>query len=180
MGLILGKITVESPKYKVFTSTNEYEIRKYPPSIIAEVTYYPVQLNHGGGLYDPRQLHRRFRQTPENEAGENRDDGSSYHENGASEEEIAMTAPVVTKSGGGEEVMMMMGFILPSKYVKSKDAPRPVDERVVINEEVERKYGVVKFSGVALGEVVAEKVEKLVWSGESFYSCTREGREFHF
>ncbi|KAL3628786.1 hypothetical protein CASFOL_027832 [Castilleja foliolosa] len=64
-------------------------------------------------------------------------------------------------------------FILPPKYVKAKDALRPMDERVVIREEVERKYEVVKFSGVAPEEVVAEKVEKLVYGGESFYSCAQ-------
>ncbi|KAI8016237.1 AT-hook motif nuclear-localized protein 1 [Camellia lanceoleosa] len=75
-----------------------------------------------------------------------------------SAEKIAMTAPVVMK-GGGEEVerkLVTMQFILPSKYKKAEEASRPVDERVVIREERERKYGVVKFGG-AETEVVVRK-----------------------
>lgn len=59
----------------------------------------------------------------------------------------------------GEKVTMQ--FILPEKYKKAEDAPVPVDERVVIKEEGERKYGVVGFSGVASETVVKEKVDKL-------------------
>ncbi|KAH7845742.1 hypothetical protein Vadar_005490 [Vaccinium darrowii] len=44
-----------------------------------------------------------------------------------------MTAAVVTKKDGGER--MTMEFILPSKYKAAKEAPRPVDERVVMREE---------------------------------------------
>ncbi|KAL4338053.1 hypothetical protein HN51_048136 [Arachis hypogaea] len=77
-----------------------------------------------------------------------------------------MTAPVVTKDGsggdGGEaKKMVTMQFILPSVYEKAEDAPKPIDEKVEIKEEGERKYGVVKFSGVASDGVVNEKVEKL-------------------
>lgn len=73
-----------------------------------------------------------------------------------------MTAPVVTKGGEGERgKTVTMQFLLPSKYKKAEEAPRPVDERVVITEEGERKYGVVKFGGVATEEVVGAKVESL-------------------
>ena len=44
-----------------------------------------------------------------------------------------MTATVVTKKDRGER--MTMEFILPSKYKAAKEAPRPVDERVVMREE---------------------------------------------
>ncbi|CAN0886947.1 Heme-binding-like protein At3g10130, chloroplastic [Linum grandiflorum] len=76
----------------------------------------------------------------------------------ADSEQIAMTAPVISKTGGG---MVTMEFILSAKYRKAEEAPEPVDERVVIREVGERKYGVVKFSGVASDDVAAMKVEKL-------------------
>ncbi|KAL4338052.1 hypothetical protein S83_039338 [Arachis hypogaea] len=41
MGLIFGKIAVETPKYEVVKSTQDYEIRKYAPSVVAQVTYDP-------------------------------------------------------------------------------------------------------------------------------------------
>ncbi|KAI8027141.1 Protein FIP2 [Camellia lanceoleosa] len=57
--------------------------------------------------------------------------------------------------------MMTMQFILLEKYRKAEEASRPVDKRVVIREEGERKYGVVKFGDVAMEEVVVKKVEEL-------------------
>ncbi|KAF8394976.1 hypothetical protein HHK36_018915 [Tetracentron sinense] len=72
-----------------------------------------------------------------------------------------MTAPVVTKTGEGEKKTVTMQFLLPSKYTKAEEAPKPVDESVVIKEEGERKYGVVKFGGAATDEIVKERVEKL-------------------
>ncbi|CAK9159892.1 unnamed protein product [Ilex paraguariensis] len=78
-----------------------------------------------------------------------------------SSEKIAMTTPVVTKAGGDEGRMVTMQFTLPAKYGKAEEAPKPVDERVVIREEGERKYAVVRFSGVASDEVVEGKVRGL-------------------
>ncbi|KAL6520933.1 hypothetical protein OROGR_017502 [Orobanche gracilis] len=151
MGLILGKITVETPKYGVIASTNDYEIREYSPSVIAEVTYDPVRFNSDkdGGFRILANYIGAFGK-PQN----------------TKPEKISMTAPVITKTAPSEKIgggdLVTMGFILPSKYVKVEDAPRPVDEKVVIREEGERKYGVVRFSGVAREEVVAEKVAKLM------------------
>ncbi|KAJ4766920.1 SOUL heme-binding family protein [Rhynchospora pubera] len=57
--------------------------------------------------------------------------------------------------------MITMQFVLPSKYQNAEDAPKPADEQVVIKEEGEKKYGVVRFSGVATDKLVEEKVRKL-------------------
>ncbi|KAH7514567.1 uncharacterized protein LOC107430733 [Ziziphus jujuba] len=169
MGMVLGKIPVETPKYQVIRSFTDYEIRKYAPSVIAQVTYDPshefkgdkdggftLLANYIGVFGNPQNLKPEkiamtapvITKTPETSS---------------SAEKIAMTAPVVTKSrGGGEEKKMVtMQFLLPDMYRKAEDAPKPVDKRVEIVEEVERKYGVVRFGGVATEKVVGEKVEKL-------------------
>ncbi|CAO2834471.1 unnamed protein product [Amaranthus hypochondriacus] len=162
MGLILGKITVETPKYEVIKSTNEYEIRKYPPSVIAEVTYDPSEMkgnidggftilaNYIGALGNPQNTKsEKVAMT-----------APVITQNNA--EKIAMTAPVITKTEeSGEKDMVRMQFILPSKYERAEDAPKPLDERVVIKEEGEKKYGAVKFSGLTSDGVVKDKVEKL-------------------
>ncbi|KAG5253294.1 heme-binding protein [Salix suchowensis] len=150
MGMVLGRITVETPKYEVIQSSNDYEIRKYASAVLAEVTYDPSQFdgnrdggfmvlaNYIGALGNPQNT------KPEKIAMTapviTKTDGGS--------EKIAMTAPVVTKEGSGEgKKMVTMQFVLPAKYNKAEEAPTPVDERVVIKEEGERKYGVVKFGG---------------------------------
>ena len=64
--------------------------------------------------------------------------------------------------GSGEDKkMVIMQFMLPANYNKVEDAPKPTNERMVITKEGERKYGVVRFKGVAIEQVVQQKVEKL-------------------
>ncbi|XP_051131675.1 heme-binding-like protein At3g10130, chloroplastic [Andrographis paniculata] len=160
MGLILGKITVETPKYEAIAVTDDYEIRKYPPSVIAEVTYSAADFKSGkDGGFTILASYIGAIGEPKNAKPEKIAMTAPVITKTASEK-IAMTAPVVTKNEGGGE-MVTMAFILPSKYAKAEDAPKPVDERVVIREEGEKKYGVTRFSGVARDDVVAEKVEKL-------------------
>ncbi|KAI3830289.1 hypothetical protein L1987_04427 [Smallanthus sonchifolius] len=156
MGMVLGKITVATPKFEVLQSTSDYEIRQYSPSVAAEVTYDPAQLkgNKDGGFTILANYI-----------------GALGNPCNTKTEKIAMTAPVITKAEkiditapvvtkeNGERVTMQ--FILPEKYKKVEEAPKPVDERVVIKEEEERMYGVVGFSGVTNEVVVKEKVEKL-------------------
>ncbi|XP_057458768.1 heme-binding-like protein At3g10130, chloroplastic [Lotus japonicus] len=173
MGMVFGKIAVETPKYEVTKSTPDYEIRNYPPAVAAEVTYDPSQFkgnrdggfmvlaNYIGALGNPQNA------KPEKIAMT----APVITKDGGGGEKIAMTAPVVTKEGGGGggggdggegvKKMVTMQFILPSCYEKAEEAPKPTDERVVIREEGERKFGVVKFGGVASEEVVKEKVKKL-------------------
>lgn len=66
---------------------------------------------------------------------------------GNESEKIPMTAPVVTK--GDKNNMVTMQFLLPTTYKTAEEAPKPLDKRVVIKEEKERKYRVEKFGGVA-------------------------------
>ncbi|KAI5325780.1 PREDICTED: heme-binding [Prunus dulcis] len=168
MGMVFGKIRAETPKYKVLQSTTDYEIRQYPPSVIAQLTYHPSQMkgDKDGGFSVLANYIGAFG-NPQNTKPEKIAMTVPVITK-SSAEKIAMTAPVVTKTGGAEDEnkMVTMEFLLPSKYEKAEEAPRPVDERVVIREEGERKYGVVTFRGVATDEVVEEKVEKLKQSLE--------------
>lgn len=153
----MGKINVETPKYDVIQSTPDYEIRKYASSVIAEVTYDPTDLkgDKDGGFKILANYIGAFG-NPQNTKPEKI--AMTAPVITKISEKIAMTAPVVTKEG---DKLVTMQFILPSKYSKAEDAPKPVDDRVVIREEGERKFGVVKFSGVAGDQVVKEKAEEL-------------------
>ncbi|KAL7095481.1 hypothetical protein ACP275_10G026600 [Erythranthe tilingii] len=159
MGMVFGKIRVETPKYDVVSSNNDYEIRQYPPAVVAEITYDPAQLkNDKDGGFPILAGYIGVFGKAQNTKAESIAMTTPVITKAPPSENIAMTAPVVTKSGGE---LVTMGFILPSTYVKAEDAPRPVDERVVIREEEGKKYAVVTFSGVAGEKVVAEKVKKL-------------------
>ncbi|XP_066310199.1 heme-binding-like protein At3g10130, chloroplastic [Miscanthus floridulus] len=186
MGMVLGKITVETPKHEVLRTGAGYEIRKYPPCIAAEFTYDPkewkgdpdggftVLANYIGAFGKPKNT------KPEKIAmtAPVITTGGGDGEGGESAEKIAMTAPVITTGTGGEpEPVAMtapvitddqqapgkvtMQFLLPSRYTKVEEAPRPTDERVVIREVPERKFGVARFGGVATDKTVREKAEGL-------------------
>ncbi|KAJ0027829.1 hypothetical protein Pint_35263 [Pistacia integerrima] len=159
MGMVFGKISVETPKFEVIQSTADYEIRKYAPSVVAQVTYEPSQFkgNKDGG-FSVLANYIGALGNPQNTKPEKIAMTAPVI---TKSEKIAMTAPVVTTGGGDEKKMVTMQFILPDKYTKAEEAPQPVDERVVIREEGERKYAVVRFGGVATDEVVEEKVDKL-------------------
>jgi len=160
MGLVFGKITVETPKYEVLKSTPDYEIRKYPPHVVAEVTYDPSEMkgNKDGG-FTVLANYIGALGTPQNSKPEKIAMTAPVITR-TQPEKIEMTAPVVTKSGGDRKTVTME-FILPAKYSKAADAPRPLDERVVVREEGEQTFGVVRFSGVATDQVVNDKVETL-------------------
>ncbi|KAJ8899860.1 hypothetical protein K2173_019563 [Erythroxylum novogranatense] len=168
MGMVFGKIGVETPKYEVIKSTNEYEIRKYPPSVLAEVTYDPSEMKgdkDGGFMVLANYIGALG--NPQNTKPEKIAMTAPVITKSTGGEKIAMTAPVVTKENGGEgKSRVTMQFLLPAKYAKAEDAPKPLDDRVLIKEVGERKYGVVKFSGVTTDRVVEDKVEKLKMSLE--------------
>jgi hypothetical protein len=81
---------------------------------------------------------------------------------GGEAEAISMTAPVITGEGRDRHSgKVTMQVLLPSKYTKVEETPRPTDERVVLREVGERKYGVVKFAGLTGEKVVAERAARL-------------------
>ncbi|XXG84815.1 hypothetical protein AAC387_Pa11g0040 [Persea americana] len=145
MGTNFGEIGVEIPKYHLLHPSPDYEISKYYPSIVAQVTYYLVQLrgNLGGGFSILANYIGALGQ-PQNKKPK----------------KIAMTAPVITESISvrvaeerGKEMTVTMQFVLPDEYKRVEKAPTPVDERVVTRGGGEEIWG-------GTGEVV-ERVEKL-------------------
>jgi hypothetical protein len=185
--LMLGKIIAETPKHEVLGTGAGYEIRKYPPCVLAEVTYDPKDIKgdrDGGfqvlakyiGVFGKPQNTKPQKSGQPEEIAMTAPVITSSGSGGESEaiamtvpvitssepEPVAMTAPVITVEGREEQKgKVTMQFLLPSKYAKAEEAPRPTDERVVLREVGERKYGVVTFGGLTGDKVVAEKVEGL-------------------
>ncbi|CAM8881604.1 unnamed protein product [Rhodiola kirilowii] len=175
MGMVFGKIMVETTKYEVVRKASEYEIRRYAPSVIAQLTYAPSEFKGDkDGGFGVLVEYIGFFCTPKNTKSEKIGMTTPVVTKSAEGEKIGMTTPVVTKSAAGEKIAMTtpvvtdekkdlvtMQFVLPEKYKKAAEAPTPTDPRVVIVEEGEKDYGVVTFSGSATEGVVAEKARKL-------------------
>ncbi|CAI5459256.1 unnamed protein product [Closterium sp. Yama58-4] len=102
MGIVLGRINVETPQFTVEAKTDAFEIRRYPPQMVAEVMYdgdhqngintaFSALAGYIGALSAPQN-----RPAPANSASP-----------GEGGEKIAMTAPVLThavaEGGAGDE-----------------------------------------------------------------------------
>lgn len=198
MGLVLGKINVETPKYTVLGVGQDYEIREYGSNVVAEVSYDPTSKGNDGGFMILAAyigaLGKACNVKVEGQGKTDADEGEKIamtapvitQETGApaDSEKIAMTTPVFTKEGEKiaesekiamtapvlteerldatqvQKKMMVMQFVLPSKYTMD-NVPRPTNPLVVVKEVPSRKYGVLRFSGIADDKLVAKKLELL-------------------
>merc|ERR1711907_411871 len=160
MGVYFGtlRIGVETPPYQVVRKCGGYEIRKYQPSVAAEV-FVDVkdQFSREGGGKGFRPLAKYIGAfgTPENV--------SRSPEEATQAEKIAMTAPVVTtksddqSDGGG----YWMQFIMPSKWTL-ETLPTPTDPNVKLKPIPERFVAAKFFSGRANDAMVKSKEAALL------------------
>merc|ERR1711959_443733 len=160
MGVYFGtlRIGVETPPYQVVRKCGGYEIRKYQPSVAAEV-FVDVkdQFSREGGGKGFRPLAKYIGAfgTPENV--------SRSPEEATKAEKIAMTAPVVTtksddqSDGGG----YWMQFIMPSKWTL-ETLPTPTDPNVKLKPIPERFVAAKFFSGRANDAMVKSKEAALL------------------
>jgi hypothetical protein len=175
MGIILGKITVETPKYKSVEKKGEIEIREYEPAVVAEVSYDPKTMKSGrdGGFMILASYIGAIGK-PCNKKGSEPGEKIAMtapvitQEHGGAEK-IAMTAPVITKEGEGDnenKSMVTMQFVLPASYTL-ETAPTPTDDRVKLKEFPSKTYGVITFSGTVNPKLEEQQVQKLKTSLES-------------
>ena len=131
-------MTIETPEYQILKKRNAFELRRYTPTLIAEVTV-------GGEDYRDA-ANQGFRPLASYIFGEN-----------TGTEKIAMTTPVmaetapekipmtapVTVSG---ESTYRVAFSMPSKYTLDT-LPKPKDSRITFRQLPERTMAVIRFSG---------------------------------
>lgn len=142
---------VEQAEYVVLKKADGYEIRNYPPHIVAQTTVL-------GGYND--SMSEGFTIVAGYIFGGN-----------LTKESIAMTSPVVVKENTSKKIPMTtpvilsgkegertLSFVMPKSYTMST-LPTPTDSRVKIVEVPEKKFAVIRFSGYrTIGRI--EKMEK--------------------
>ena len=153
---------VEKPAYRVVSRQKGYEVREYPPTIVAEVTLE--------GEYK-ETMYGGFRQVADYIFGNNEvvlpeKEGS---------EKIAMTSPVLQKEEGASEKIAMtspvlqeetadssytVSFIMPSEYTL-ESLPKPKNEKVQLRSIPSKRYAVLRFGGYATERRVEKKKRKL-------------------
>lgn len=138
---------VETQKYEVEMTEDDFEVRIYPRAIMATtMTSGNYKKSSGKGF---RKL-------------------AGYIFGGNEEEEkIAMTAPVwMTTEGEQRE----MSFVMPSKY-EMTELPNPTDTSVIVERFNGGRYASIRFGGYANDEVIEQKTTQLLnWLKKKGYS----------
>jgi hypothetical protein len=135
MGLFQSDSKTEIQKYQTIKSEKDFEVRYYPPAILASVDM--------AGSYDQSR-------------------NSSFgtlagYIFGGNEEnmQISMTAPVRMSEAEGT-----MSFVMPSRFTM-ETLPDPKSKRVKLHTSEPQYVAVVSFSGWANDRKISEMKEKL-------------------
>ena len=142
---------VEQAKYAVVATHGSIEIRDYAPMIVAEVS---VPGDREKAISDG------FRMIADYIFGNN-----------SSSQEVAMTAPViqqasekiamtapVTQQGSGED--WVVRFVMPSHYTM-QTLPKPNNPDVSLKEIAEKRFAVIRFSGLARPKSLEKQTREL-------------------
>jgi hypothetical protein len=146
--MLLARARVEKPEYEVEADYGSFEVRRYAPRLVAEVSVRgnARQATDAG-----------FRMLEDFISGNNRARKRSgkFERRG---QKIAMTSPVErTASGDG----WVISFTMPSSYTR-RTLPVPNDGGVHIRELPARRYAVMRLSGVPSEVTVQRKIERLI------------------
>lgn len=148
----LARNRVEIPKYKVEADYGGFEVRRYEPRLVAEVTV------SGDGH---QASNAGFRILADFIFGNNstRTEVAMTAPVDRTAQKIAMTAPVDRTASGEDE--WVVAFTMPSKYTR-ETLPEPNDKRVRIRELPARRYAVLRFSGAPSEAAVERKIRDFV------------------
>lgn len=166
-GLLLGLISIlytgasmaaiEEPTYSVIEKSGAFELRAYEPKIIAEVTV-------SGSM--KQASNKGFKMIAGYIFG-----GNTSQQGDA--EKISMTTPVTMEPSGSEKISMTtpvtmqqgdsqwrVHFVMPSKYTMDT-LPKPNNSEVTLREIPKQNYAVIRFSGLAGPQKVANMTASL-------------------
>lgn len=162
----MSAVATEEVPYTVIEQNGAFELRQYPPHIVAE-TMVEGAFDEVGNM--------GFRRLADYINGENRSKQSiamtAPVRQEAQAEKIAMTAPVgQAKSADSWRIT----FVMPSQY--SLDTlPEPIDSRVTIEQEPSRKVAAVRYSGTWSRKNYEEnRALLLAWIEERGFKQTAE------
>jgi hypothetical protein len=135
-------MAIEEPEYEVVATTDDYEIRRYEPFIVAE-TEIPGEFGSAGN--------DAFRILAGYIFGRNRSSAVTSTVTRQSAEEtsvrMAMTAPVVSTAPNLDpQETHVYGFVMPAEY-DLESLPIPLDPRVNIRTMPARIVAVRRYSG---------------------------------
>jgi len=134
----------EEPSYDVVMAEEGFELRKYAPMIVAEVTHTGSRRRASGASFRRLAAYIFAQDRP---AGGERIAMTSpvIQERVDQNERIAMTAPVIQEETN--EGQWRMRFVMPSRFTMETLPTPPAD--ITLTEVSTRRVAAVRFSGVA-------------------------------
>lgn len=148
-------MAVEEPPHAVLAKDGKFELRRYAPMVVAEVTTTGPRGAAVNAGFRPLARYIFGGNTP----GAKIAMTSPVTQSGAGKgEKIAMTAPVAqTRDGDAWRIR----FIMPAGSTLAT-MPAPVDPSVKLLEEPGRTVATLRFSGLATDKDLARKTEELM------------------
>ena len=129
---------IETPKYTVLKSYDDFELRQYGSMILAQTVMQSASYENTS-----RQGFRTV---------------ASYIFGGNEEnKKIAMTAPVIMEMGDDTK----MSFVMPKQH-SMESLPEPSSEEVKILKVSPKKYAVITFPGYANNKKIDKYAKKLL------------------
>lgn len=147
-------MATEEPTYTILNQSEDFELRRYDPQIVAETWVSGDQKEAGN---------KGFKVLADYIFGNNTaPSGESSKISMTSPvkmqpQKIAMTAPVAMQEQDGK---WRVRFVMPSKYTM-QTLPKPNNLAVSLIEVPVQTYGVIKFSGFTGEQKVADKTQEL-------------------
>lgn len=158
-------MATEEPNYQVVETAGAFELRAYPPMVVAE-TWVEGSLDQASRkgfkrLADYIFGNNRARNGASEKISMTAPVGMSAAGTSATSEKISMTAPVTMQQMPDQQWHMY--FVMPAKYTL-QTLPIPNQADVTLREVPARRVAVLRFSGLAGEEKTAEKTaELLTW-----------------
>ncbi|MBK1704216.1 SOUL family heme-binding protein [Halochromatium glycolicum] len=146
---------VETPDYEVLTKDGDFELRDYPPLVVAEIDTAGGRQQGLSSGFGPlaRYIFAKER------AGERIAMTAPVQQRAvAPGEKIAMTAPVTQTAT--EDDRWTVQFIMPSEY-QLDDLPEPENSEVTLERMPARRMAAVRFSGRTNDQALAEQQQRL-------------------
>ena len=154
-GLLGGRaVAYETPKMEVVQRYRDFEVRRYPPQVVAQTEVEGDQGSAGnrafpilaGYIFGKNHGERKIAMTaPVTQAP-------------AGGAKIAMTAPVTQQSAGPRT--WRVEFMMPSEY-SLETLPQPDDPRVHLEAVPPRKVAAIRYSGSWSQKNYDKNLEKL-------------------
>ncbi len=146
---------VEKPDYQVLAQDGNFELRDYPPLVVAEVSGSGDRQQSLSNGFGPlaRYIFAKER------GGERIAMTAPVQQRAvAPDEKIAMTAPVTQTPV--EDGRWTVQFIMPAEY-GLEDLPAPGNAEVKLEQIPARRIAAVRFSGRTNDQAIAEQQQRL-------------------